>query len=334
VAAPIPIAVVGAGFGARIQVPGFRASRRFAVAALVGRRPERVRRVAARLGVPHALTSLEEALALPGLAAVSIATPPDTHAAYTLAAARAGLHVLCEKPMARSVAEAEAMRDAVAAAGVVGLVDHEFRFEPARATLGRLIAGGDLGRPRLVTCVANVSLFADPERPVPSWWFEAEAGGGWLGASGSHLIDALRLWLGEFAALVALTDAFTAARRVTGGATPAEDAFSLLRRGRHAADRRRLGTAVRRAAHRRRRGDRLDRRRRTALARGPGRRAQGGAHSGGPPAPCRDRSPEGRAVRGARKRAERAMGGARLRSGSGAGLSIAASPSPFSRPPS
>jgi predicted dehydrogenase len=220
VSAPIPIAVLGTGFGARIQVPGLRASRRFVVTALVGRRPERVRRIAERLGVPHALTSFGEALALPEIAAVSIATPPGTHAEYAIAAVRAGKHVLCEKPMARTVAEADAMQEATRAAGVVGLIDHEFRFEPGRAALGRLLARGELGAPRLVTAVANIPLFADAEQPAPAWWFDAAAGGGWIGASGSHLIDALRLWLGEFAAVAALTDTF--------GRGDAEDAFSLL----------------------------------------------------------------------------------------------------------
>lgn len=229
---PIRIAVVGTGFGARIQVPGFRASGRFEVAALVGRSPERLARAAARLGDLRTCASIEEALALPGLDAVSIATPPATHAAYATLAARGGKHVLCEKPMARTVAEAEAMHAATVAAGVIGLVDHEFRFEPARAMLGRLVRRGDLGAPRLVTCIASIPLFADPERPVPGWWFDVAAGGGWIGASGSHLLDAVRLWLGEFHAVTALADAFQAERRVAGSATPvrgdAEDTFALL----------------------------------------------------------------------------------------------------------
>ena len=147
----IAIAVVGTGFGARIQVPALRASGRFDVVALVGRRRDHTAELAARLGVPGALTRCDEALALPGLQAVSVATPPDTHAAYAVAAASAGLHVLCEKPMARTLAEAQAMLAAVRAAGVVGMIDHEFRFDPSRAMLTRLLRAGALGAPRLVT---------------------------------------------------------------------------------------------------------------------------------------------------------------------------------------
>jgi predicted dehydrogenase len=224
----IRIAVVGAGFGARIQVPGFRASGRFDVVALVGRDPDRLARAAARCGVDRTCRSLEEALGLPGLHAVSITTPPGAHADGAIAAARAGLHVLCEKPMARTLAEAEAMRDA--ARGVVALVDHEFRFDPARATLARLITRGDLGTPRLVTAIMTMPLYVDPYRPPPAWWFDADQGGGWLGACGSHWIDALRLWLGDFADVTAAVGAH--ATPPAGVARQADDTYSLLFRTR------------------------------------------------------------------------------------------------------
>jgi len=192
---------------------------------VVGRRPDRTRTLAAQLGVPHGLSDLDEALALPGLRAVSIATPPDTHAEYAIRAARAGLHVLCEKPMARSLSEARSMRDATRAAGVAAMVDHEFRFDPARATLARLIHAGVLGTPQLATCIALSPLYVDPYRPAPAWWFDAARGGGWLGASGSHMLDALRVWLGEVQSVAALVD-HAEARPGVGQA--ADATFSLL----------------------------------------------------------------------------------------------------------
>ncbi len=216
------IAVVGTGFGARIQVPGLGASGRFDVVALVGRDLERTRAAAARLGVATACTSLDEALALPDLDAVSIATPPATHAPLAIAAAGAGKHVLCEKPLARSLAEADAMCEAVRRARVVGMVDFEFRFHPARATLARLLARGDLGEPRLLTGVDTIPLYVAPYKAPPAWWYDGEAGGGWLGASGSHLLDATRTWLGEARALTAIVD--------TLGAGTADDTFALLLR--------------------------------------------------------------------------------------------------------
>src|SRR5262249_16189146 len=154
----IRIAIVGAGFGARIQVPGFRATGRFEVVALVGRDPDRLARAAPRCGVQRTCRTPEEGLAVPGLPPVSTPPPrpPATHADAVGAGARAGLHVLCEKPMARTVAEAETMCDA--ARTVVALVDHEFRFDPARATLARLIRRGDLGTPQLVTAITTIPL--------------------------------------------------------------------------------------------------------------------------------------------------------------------------------
>ncbi len=227
----IRVAVVGAGFGARIQVPGFRASGRFEVVALVGRDPDRLARAAERCGVERTCRTLEEAFAIPGLRAVSIATPPATHVGAVVAAARAGLHVLCEKPMARTVEEAEAMCDA--ARGVVALVDHEFRFDPARATLARLIRAGDLGTPQLVTAITTMPLYIDPWRPPPAWWFDADLGGGWLGACGSHWIDALRVCLGEISDVTALVDAHAPAP--ANVARQADDTYTLLFRTRDGA---------------------------------------------------------------------------------------------------
>ena len=221
------IAVVGTGFGARIHLPALRASGRFEVAALVGRDPDRTRAAADRLGVPAACASLDEALATVELDAVTIATPPATHAALAIAAARAGKHVLCEKPMARTVAEARAMCEAIRAHAVVGVVGFEFRFHPGRAMLQRLVARGDLGRPQLLVCADAMPLYVAPYKPPPAWWHDLEAGGGWLGASGSHLLDATRVWLGEAASLTAVVD--------TLGAGSADDTYALLMRMRSGA---------------------------------------------------------------------------------------------------
>jgi len=220
-ASPIRVVVTGAGFGARIQVPGFRASGRFEVVALVGRDLERSRRVAAELGVPRAFTSLGDALGAVESDAVSVSAPPAAHAEQALLAIAAGKHVLCEKPMARDVAEAEAMADAARAAGVVALIDHEFRFHPARALLARILAAGELGTARLLVACDDLSLYVAPHRTAPSWWFDAAQGGGWLGASGSHLIDAARVWLGEMRRVIGVVERL-------GAPGTADDTFSLL----------------------------------------------------------------------------------------------------------
>ena len=195
---PTSAVVVGTGFGGRVHVPALRAAG-FDVVALVGRDGERTARRAARLGVPTACTSLAEALRLPGVEVVTIATPPATHAALATEVAAAGRHMICEKPFALDTVEARGMRDAAARAGVVALVGHEFRFAEDRATIARMLAAGDVGEPRLFSHVSFTPLLADPAAPAPEWWFDPRRGGGWLGASGSHLVDQVRSWLGEFA---------------------------------------------------------------------------------------------------------------------------------------
>lgn len=217
--------VVGTGFGTRVHVPALRAAG-FDVVALVGRDPERTKRRADRLGVPDALTDLDAALDRPDVHAVTIATPPSTHAEIAIAAARAGKHVLCEKPFAMSAAEAEAMLEAATTAGVTHLVAHEFRWAVDRATVGRAITSGAIGEPRFATFVSNVALVADPQAQVPSWWFDPATGGGWLGASGSHVVDQIRAWLGDFAEVSARL-AVVSARRAVPPASLAEDSFTV-----------------------------------------------------------------------------------------------------------
>lgn len=220
-ASPIRIALTGAGFGARIQVPGFRRSGRFEVVALVGRDLERTRRVATELDVSHAFDSLAAALAAVECDAVSISAPPAAHAEQALTALAAGKHVLCEKPMARDLVEARAMVAAARSAGVVALVDHEFRFHPSRAALARLVRSGEIGEPRLLVAHDDLSLYVAPHRTAPAWWFDAEAGGGWLGASGSHLIDAAQVWLGPIASVLGVVERL-------GAPGTADDTFTLI----------------------------------------------------------------------------------------------------------
>ena len=216
--------VVGTGFGARVHVPALRAAG-FEVRALVGRDPERTARRAERLGIGQSFTTPADALAIGGVDAVTIATPPNTHAALAIQVCEAGRHVICEKPFALDGLEAAAMTEAAARAGVTALVGHEFRWAPDRATAARAIADGLIGEPRLATLVQYVPLVADPEAKVPEWWFDEARGGGWLGASGSHIVDQVRTWFGEIAS-VSATLPTVAAR---GGA---EDSFAVRARSR------------------------------------------------------------------------------------------------------
>lgn len=212
--------VVGTGFGCRIHVPALRAAG-FEVAGLVGTDAERTRRRADATGVPLTFTDLDAAITRTGATVVTIATPPHTHAPLSLLAIARGCHVLCEKPFARDVHEARAMLAAAEQAGVVHLIGHEFRWQPERAIMARAVADGLIGQPRFITMVSYLPLLADPAAKMPRWWFDIEAGGGWLGAHGSHIVDQVRTTVGEFASLSAVLPMVSAREGV------AEDSYVL-----------------------------------------------------------------------------------------------------------
>lgn len=218
--ARLPAVVVGTSFGCRVHIPALRAAG-FDVVGLVGSDAARTQQRAEANGVPQAFTDLDAAILRTGATVVTIATPPNTHAPLSLAAISRGCHVLCEKPFAKDAAEARTMLAAAERAGVVHLVGNEFRWLPEWATVARAIADGLIGQPKFVSIVQYASLVASPDAKMPAWWFDTQAGGGWLGAHGAHIIDQVRTWLGEFASLSAALPTVSARE---GGA---EDSYVL-----------------------------------------------------------------------------------------------------------
>lgn len=189
--------VVGTGFGCLTHVRALRAAG-FEVRGLVGRNPERTADRARRFDIPYAATSLSDVLERPGVDAVTVATPPDTHAPLVLEALEAGRHVMCEKPFAMSSAEARVMLQAAERHRVIHLIGTEFRFATGQALLRRTVAEGAIGQPRLATFMLHMPLLAGPAAEVPQWWSDARQGGGWLGAHAVHVVDQIRSTLGEF----------------------------------------------------------------------------------------------------------------------------------------
>ncbi|HTV96066.1 MAG TPA: Gfo/Idh/MocA family oxidoreductase [Steroidobacteraceae bacterium] len=214
------VLVVGTGHGCRVHVPALRAAG-FEVAALVGNDPERTRRRAALSGVPRAFTDLDGAITQTGATAVAVATPPATHAAVVSAALSRRCHVLCEKPFAMNAGEARMLLAAATQARVVHLLGNQFRMLPERALAARSIAAGLIGEPRLATLVQYAGLLTQAGSRWPHWWSDPAAGGGWLGASGSHSIDQVRSWLGEFSSVSAVLPSVSQQPRA------AEDSFIL-----------------------------------------------------------------------------------------------------------
>jgi predicted dehydrogenase len=214
------VAVIGTGFGCLTHVRALSAAG-FDVRALVGRDATKTANRARRFGVAHALTSLDEALSLSGVDAVTIATPPDTHGPIALRAIEVGKHVLCEKPLARDAEEADRMLEAAQAAGIVHLLGTEFRWAAGQATMAREIAEGRIGSPRMATFLLHIPLLADPEAGVPDWWNDRQRGGGWLGAHAPHVIDQIRSTLGE------ISSASACLTNIVDRPWTAEDSYSV-----------------------------------------------------------------------------------------------------------
>ncbi len=139
-------------------------------------------------------------LALPGVDAVTIATPPHTHAELALEAIAAGRHVLCEKPFARDTAEGRAVLAAAERAGIVHLLGTEFRFDAGQALLARGRARrASSARPASPPGSCTSRCSSTPTRWCRRGGPTRRPGGGWLGAHGSQLIDQIRATLGDFA---------------------------------------------------------------------------------------------------------------------------------------
>ncbi|MEV8438013.1 Gfo/Idh/MocA family oxidoreductase [Actinosynnema sp. NPDC051121] len=170
------------------------------MAVVCGRDRDRTEAAAARLGWAEAATDWKAVLERDDVQVVDICTPGDTHAEIAVAALAAGKHVLCEKPLANTVAEAEAMAEAAARAadqGVRAMVGFSYRRVPALSLARELVAQGRLGRVHHVRAQYLQDWIVDPAAPL-SWRLQKErAGSGALGDIGAHIVDAAQFILGD-----------------------------------------------------------------------------------------------------------------------------------------
>ncbi len=168
------------------------------MAVVAGRREAPLRAAAARLGWRETTTDWRTLVARDDVDLVDICTPGDTHEEIALAALAAGKHVLCEKPLANSVAQAEAMAAAAAAApGQVAMVGFTYRRVPAIQLARTLVAEGRIGQVRHVRAQYLQDWIADPSVPL-SWRLDKQkAGSGSLGDIGAHVVDLAQFITGE-----------------------------------------------------------------------------------------------------------------------------------------
>ncbi|MBW7881787.1 MAG: Gfo/Idh/MocA family oxidoreductase [Caldilineaceae bacterium] len=196
------VGFIGSGWPDRIQIPVFR-SGGLVPQAIASANPANARRVAEKHGLPEIHDRWQDLIASDSVDMVSICTPPHLHREIAIAALEAGKHVICEKPTALDVADAEAMLAAAQAApGQLAIIDHELRFHPQRLHMRQLIKEGYVGSVLHAHFDRLGSERLDPRRPW-NWWCDMEQGGGMLGALGSHLIDLARWMIGRIERLTA-----------------------------------------------------------------------------------------------------------------------------------
>lgn len=223
------VAMIGHGFmGAAHSVGWRQAPHVFSLPAeiemsiVVGRDREAAERAAAKWGWAGASDDWRAVIASPDIDVVDIVTPGDSHAEIAIAALRSGKHVLCEKPLANTVAEAEAMADAAAEAapsGVRAMVGFTYRRVPAVALMHQLIAEGRVGRIHQVRASYRQDWLVDPKTPL-TWRLRKEsAGAGALGDIGAHAIDLVQYVTGQnVEQVVGVTDTVIRERPVEGTA--------------------------------------------------------------------------------------------------------------------
>jgi 1,5-anhydro-D-fructose reductase (1,5-anhydro-D-mannitol-forming) len=233
---------VGASlWAARYMIPAVRAVEDARAVGVFSSSAERGERFAEETGLERAYASLEEMLADPRIDAVYIGTTNDLHAERTIAAARAGKHILCEKPLALSIAEAAAMIEAGEEAGVVLATNHHLRGAPTIRAMREQVEAGAIGE----IVAARVFHARSLPEELRTWRLQRpEAGGGVVLDVTVHDADVIRFLLAdEVVEVVALTanqglaeppleDSAMGAMRMRGGQLVSfHDAFTVPHAG-------------------------------------------------------------------------------------------------------
>jgi predicted dehydrogenase len=238
---PINVAIVGTKFMGRAHSNAFTDVSRFftlpltpVLKAACGRNEAGLAAFAARFGWQSTETSWEKLVARDDIQVVDICTSNATHMPIAVAAAGAGKHVICEKPMARTAAEARQMLDAARNAGVCHMVAFNYRRVPAIALARQLLDQGKIGKIVHCNAVYYQDWLADPAATY-SWRNDAgEAGSGAHGDLQAHIVDLARYLCGEFAAVTGEMRVVVKERPLAGGrgmgAVTADDTSSFLAR--------------------------------------------------------------------------------------------------------
>ena len=191
----VGIGIIGTGFARNVQIPAFQSCENARIVSVASASAENAKATAEQFGIDHHTDNWRDTISREDVDLVCITTPPKLHHEMTLFAVEKGKHILCEKPMAMDVREAQEMTDAANRAGVLALVDHELRFQPGRLRAHEMLGEGAIGKVRHAKYHFQAPHRGDPGLPW-NWWSDAEQGGGALGAIVSHVIDSVHWLLG------------------------------------------------------------------------------------------------------------------------------------------
>jgi predicted dehydrogenase len=191
----IRIGIIGTGFAKLVQIPAFLNCRETEVISVASGSLANAERVANDFGIKHFTDNWRETVENTEVDLVCITTPTNLHYEQTLHAIAHGKHILCEKPMAMNAAEALEMTTKAKDANILALIDHELRFLNGRRNAFEMIRNGEIGK-----IIHFKTMFRNASRGTQNvkwnWWSDVNAGGGALGAIGSHAVDTFRWMLG------------------------------------------------------------------------------------------------------------------------------------------
>ncbi|MFD1536122.1 Gfo/Idh/MocA family protein [Nonomuraea guangzhouensis] len=223
----VGVGMIGYAFMGRVHSQAWRSVGAFfdlplapRMAVLAGRSKEHTAAAAARLGWADTETDWREVVSRDDVQIVDICTPGDSHAEIAIAALAAGKHVICEKPLANSVAEAEAMVRAAASSSGKNMVAFNYRRVPAVALARRYVEEGRLGEIRHVRAQYLQDWIVDAEFPLVWRLQKDKAGSGSLGDIGAHIIDTAQFITGQnIVGVSALTETFVKERPLSPGSS-------------------------------------------------------------------------------------------------------------------
>jgi predicted dehydrogenase len=190
----VGIGIIGTGFARRVQMPAFLTCENAQIVSVASGHAANAEAAAREFGIGHFTDDWQATIENENVDLVCITTPPDTHFKMALAALEAGKHVLCEKPMAMSVSEAQTMAEKAKEKGALALIDHELRFLHGRRRAFEMLRSGAIGKIRHAKANFRAPHRGDTASPW-NWWSDKRAGGGAIGAIGSHVIDSFRWFL-------------------------------------------------------------------------------------------------------------------------------------------